>query len=212
MKDQGYLDQARAILNTVLPEVRLTDRVDSQNQLLFDSNGVALPFSALSDGYRAFIGWIWDLMLQMCRVLSSAPPGQQLDKMRGVVVVDEIDLFLHPEWQRVVIEQVAGTFPLLQFFFSSHSPLVAGTLLEENIFVLEDGKVVQYRENIYGLTANQVLTSSYFGLRSTRAPRTGTLESSAKRQLGLEAGRADGQEAEPDDAALQARERVRRMR
>ena len=79
--------------------------------------------------------------------------------MTGVCIVDEIDLFLHPEWQRVVIEQVAKAFPKMQFLFSTHSPLVAGTLEPENIFVMEqesDGTatVKQYTENIYGLTAN----------------------------------------------------------
>ena len=94
-----------------------------------------------------------------------------------MVVVDEIDLFLHPEWQRRVVAQVSEAFPRLQFLLSTHSPLVAGTLEAKNIYVLDtqDGNAVveQYQENIYGLTANQVLTSSYFGLHSTRAPGAG---------------------------------------
>lgn len=212
LKDKGYLDEARALLNLLLPEeVRLTNRVDGQNQLLFESEGVLLPFNALSDGYRAFVGWVWDLLLQMGRVLQQGESGQEFAKMRGVVIVDEIDLLLHPEWQRTVIDQVASTFPFLQFFFSSHSPLVAGTLQPENIFVLEHGKITQYRENIHGLTANQVLTSSYFGLRSTRAPLTGTLASSAKQSLGQERSMADAQQADPEDLALQAEERARRL-
>ena len=216
LKDLGFLDEARAILNTLLPDdVRLTEQTDGRKQLLFDHAGVLLPFSALSDGYRAFVGWVWDLLLQMGKV---RPPGRsrvcEFTRLRGVVIVDEIDLFLHPGWQRVVIEQVAGTFPRLQFLFSSHSPLIAGGLEAANIFVPEDGKVTQYAEDVYGLTANQVLTSSYFGLRSTRAPLTGTLDVSANRSLGLEPKNEEiyDAQAEPNDAALDAKERVRRMR
>ena len=213
LKDRGHLEEARNLLNALLSEgVFLTDRVDGQNQLLFESKGVLLPFSALSDGYRAFGGWVWDLLLQMSRVMQASGLEQKFADIRGVVIIDEIDLFLHPEWQRTVIEQVAGTFPLLQFFFSSHSPLVAGTLHPENIFVLEDGKVSQYQESIYGLTANQVLTSSYFGLRSTRAPLTGTLNGKAKRYFESRDSLVEAQEAEPRDKALEAVERVRRMR
>ena len=178
--------EARDTLNALMPDrVDLSEAVDEQDRPLFDVNGVLLPFNALSDGYRTFIGWVWDLLVQIARVQDD---DKKLTDMPGVVIVDEIDLFLHPEWQRVVVEQVAKAFPKLQFLFSTHSPLVAGTLEPENIYVMEtdhNGAAVvrQYQENIYGKTANQVLTSSYFGLASTRAPGTGTLSDMAARTL-----------------------------
>lgn len=185
MQSLGYLNSAQQILNALLPDtVALTYILDSQRRPLFEQDGILLPFSALSDGFRAFVGWVWDLLYQMARVQST---GAELTDLPGVVIVDEIDLFLHPEWQRVVVQKVAEAFPNLQFLFSTHSPLVAGTLEPENLFVVERGPegtatVAQYRENIHGLTANQVLTSSYFGLSSTRAPGTGTLDDLAQRE------------------------------
>lgn len=205
LRDLGFLEEARSLLNQLLPDdVSLTTQVDSQKRPLFRWEGILLPFNALSDGFRAFIGWVWDLLLQLARV-QSAPDVQtqagslgiavhkdrdkkRLTDVTGVVIVDEIDLFLHPQWQRVVVEQIGGAFPKLQFLFSTHSALVAGTLESENIFVLEPGSegvttVAQYREEIHGLPVNQILTSSYFGLQSTRAPGSGTLSEFVQRKL-----------------------------
>jgi energy-coupling factor transporter ATP-binding protein EcfA2 len=194
----GAFDEARVLLNALLPDqVQLTSRQDNQKRSLFEHAGIFLPFDALSDGFRTFIGWAWDLLLQLARVQQTAYaseetnlgrhavtvqkfPASSLTAVEGVVIIDEIDLLLHPEWQRTVIDRVGSAFPNLQFLFSTHSPLVAGALEAANILVMEsqpDGTVVpaRYRERIYGLTANQVLTSSYFGLRSTRAPGTGSI-------------------------------------
>jgi predicted ATP-binding protein involved in virulence len=128
--------------------------------------------------------------------LQNFAQNHRLTDISGVVIVDEIDLFLHPEWQRFVIEKIAEAFPKLQFCFSTHSPLVAGTLEPENIFVMETDSngitiVDQYRENIHGLTANQILTSSYFGLSSTRAPGTEMSEISKLALSGKEADRLE---------------------
>jgi hypothetical protein len=196
-------EQSRTVLNELLRvpgDVELTDRTDSNGQSLFSRSGVLLPFDALSDGYRYFIGWVWDLQCRMA-VASRNPwrPSEhgsirdRLAVMNGVVIVDEIDLLLHPEWQRTVVEQVAQAFPNLQFLFTSHSPLVAGGLEPANIFVLNDETVEQYRENIYGLTPNQVLTSSYFGLGSLRAPNTGTLLDLAEADVRASQGSLDAE-------------------
>lgn len=173
---RNKITSATNLLNSLLPEeVKLTNERDSQRRPLFDRYGVLLPFTALSDGFRTFVGWVWDLLYQLALIQPSKSSQILPKEMTGVVIVDEIDLFLHPEWQREVIEKVATTFPKLQFLFSTHSPLVAGTLEPENIFVMEqepDGTatVKQYRESIYGLTANEILTGAYFALPSTRAP------------------------------------------
>jgi predicted ATP-binding protein involved in virulence len=96
--------------------------------------------------------------------------------MGGIVLVDEIDLLLHPSWQRVVIPAVARTFPNIQFIFTTHSPIVTGTLEAENILVARETDVngisiVRHVEaEVHGLNAEQVLLSSYFELSSTRSP------------------------------------------
>ncbi len=70
---------------------------------------------------------------------------------------------------------LSNALPRMQFVFSAHGPIVAGTLNGENLFVLESdstggSSVRQINERIYGKNAEQVLLSSYFNLKTTRAP------------------------------------------
>lgn len=138
---------------------------------LFERRGLKVPFQALSDGYRAFLGWATDLLYHICY---GSPSGAKLVENRGIVMVDEIDLHLHPRWQMKVISTIAKAFPNIQFILTSHSPLLAGSLQWMNIIHMETrGMTTQARriqENVYGLDADQVLLSDYFGLSTTRAP------------------------------------------
>jgi hypothetical protein len=85
---------------------------------------------------------------------------------------------MHPRWQQVVLQQLADGLPRLQFVCTAHSPLLAGSLRPENLTVLEpdfnapgEGAMMasQFAEDIYGRTADGVLTSSYFNLSSSRS-------------------------------------------
>lgn len=213
LKENGDLDESITILNALLPdELSLTPNVDKQQRPLFLWNDTSLPFNALSDGYRSFIGWVWDLLYQLSVVQKDSLTKLTLTTTPGCVIVDEIDLLLHPEWQRIVVEQVARAFPKLQFLFSSHSPLVAGSLEPENIYITDGNTVTRPQEDIYGLTPNQILTSSYFGLASTRAPGTGTLVDLAKKQLGYAKDQASGEQADPKDNTLDPVERIENLK
>jgi hypothetical protein len=173
-KDKGLFDAAVEKLNEVLPQnLRFAGELGPDDgQYLFHCNSVATPFSSLSDGYKAFAGWVGDLIGHLSDVAGASKT--ELHRVPGIVLVDEIDLHLHPEWQRTVVPTLAGAFPNLQFLFTSHSPIVASTVRKENVFLTEmaeDGiaSVRQLDERVHGLTAEQLLLSSYFGLRTTRA-------------------------------------------
>lgn len=131
-----------------------------------------IPFPALSDGYRAFLSWVGDLLHHLCAV---TPIDQKIVNLPGIVLVDEVDAFLHPSWQRRVLADLSKTFPAIQFFVTSHSPILAGSVPRENLFICEAGEEGQVLrsapESIYGKTAEDILLSSYFGLRSTRNPQ-----------------------------------------
>ncbi len=170
-ENPGRHKQVVNLINRLLPESASFEGEFEQGEYLFEINGTKAPFGALSDGYRAYIGWIADLLYHVCM---GAPKGAKLVDNRGIVLVDEIDLHLHPEWQRSVISTISETLPNLQFVFTTHSPIVAGSLDKKNIFVMEPtangaSVVRQYDEQIYGRNAEQVLLSSYFNLTTTRA-------------------------------------------
>ncbi len=129
--------------------------------------------ASMSDGYRGFIGWVTDFLYHLTRGM---PPERKVGDVRGIVLVDEIDLLLHPLWQMQVIEQVSRAFPRMQFIFTSHSPLIAGSLEWMNILTLNgDPKtnrttVERLKDGIHGLDADQILLTDFFGLSTTRAP------------------------------------------
>ena len=172
-KDKKRFREVVELIDRLLPESSFfTGKLGEKGEFLFDINGVDMPFNALSDGYRAYIGWITDLIYH----LSSHAPNRKtkLTDVRGLVLVDEIDLHLHPAWQRSVISSLSSHFKNLQFVLTTHSPLVAGSFHKESIFFLEidrdgDSYVRRPHERIYGLDADQLLLSPYFGLRTTRS-------------------------------------------
>ena len=168
----GRYSQVITLLDQLLPNVELLPE-PVRGEYVFRRLGSDLPFDALSDGYRAYIGWVADLLYHICM---GAPSGAKLVEARGIVLVDEIDLHLHPEWQKTVVPTLATTFPKLQFILTTHSPLVVGTLHRQNIRVLTRDtrseslttRLDEPKEETFGLSADQILTGEHFGLASTR--------------------------------------------
>lgn len=152
---------------------QFSGKQDKQGDYLFHRGDLPVPFQSLSDGYRAFTGWVADLLFHVCY---GCPSGKKLVENSGVVLVDEIDLHLHPKWQMQVIATVARTLPRMQFIFTSHSPLVAGSLEWMNIITLKVGEKTnrtiakRLKQSIHGMDADQILLTDFFGLKSTMAP------------------------------------------
>lgn len=141
-------------------------------EYIFDRNGLKIPFPALSDGYRAFLGWVGDLLYHVCE---TCPKGKKLVENKGIVLVDEIDLHLHPEWQLTILNTLSKTLPNIQFIVTSHSPLIVGSLEWMNIITMLSGEnessiAKRIEKAVHGLDADQVLLTDYFGLKTTRAP------------------------------------------
>lgn len=141
-------------------------------EYLFNRGGLSIPFPALSDGYRAYLGWVGDLLYHVCM---TCPSGKKLTENRGIVMIDEIDLHLHPKWQMTVLPTLAAALPNIQFIVTSHSPLIVGSLEWANIITMKQStrqasKLERIRSAVHGLDADQVLLTEFFGLESTRAP------------------------------------------
>lgn len=151
---------------------QFTGEQDSSGEYLFEKGGLTVPYPALSDGYRSFFGWLGDLLHHVCM---TTPNGKKLVENRGIVMVDEIDLYLHPKWQMTVIQTLAKELPNIQFIVTSHSPLIVGSLEWMNIIMMKPGvkqssKAERIEWAVHGLDADQILLTEFFGLKSTRAP------------------------------------------
>ena len=112
------------------------DRGDDRT-LLIDRRGGTLPVRHLSHGERGILSVVLDLT----RRLGTANPTLDPSVEAGaVVLIDEIDLHLHPKWQREIVRKLTDTFPLCQFIATTHSPQVIGEVEHDRIQILaEDG-------------------------------------------------------------------------
>lgn len=175
LQNPGRYRQLVTLMDRLLPAgCRLAAGTPGEAPL-FEMEGMQLPFHGLSDGYQAYVGWIGDLLHQLCL---GAPSGRRLVDNQGVVLVDEIDLHLHPAWQRALLATLSQALPNLQFIVTTHSPLVVGALQPSNLLVLdhagsEGTQCRRLPERIHGRSADQVLLSPYFGLTTTRPAAVG---------------------------------------
>jgi predicted ATPase len=168
LKSKKRAREVRDLLNSLLPERTQFTGECIEGEGMFRVDGVDLPFAALSDGFRSYIGLLVDLLYH----LHTESPKKKLTSVRGVVLVDDIDVHLHPAWQRDVVPKLSKTFPKLQFIVTTHSPLVVGSVHAANIRVIEGNTIQEFKEQAEGRSADQILMSSYFGLNMTRSTAT----------------------------------------
>lgn len=171
-QNPGRYKQVINLINKLMGKGHYTFRgAMEQEEYVFERGGLKVPFPAMSDGYRAYLGWIGDLLYHVC---TTCPSGKKLMENRGIVMVDEIDLHLHPKWQMSVLPTLANALPNIQFIVTSHSPLIVGSLEWMNIILMspaprQSSQPKRLESAVHGLDADQVLLTDFFGLESTRA-------------------------------------------
>ncbi len=117
------------------------------------------PFDNLSDGQRCVLAMVGDIAMKAA-TLNPHLGRKVLEQTPGVVLIDELDLHLHPRWQRHVIEDLRRTFPKIQFFAATHSPQLISEVKPEHLLLLrrEGHRIVPRRcGQTYGLDTNTVL-------------------------------------------------------
>ena len=130
-----------------------------------------VPFSGLSLGYQTTLAWVLDLAI---RLNEHYPESDNPLAEPAIVMVDEIDLHLHPRWQRQIVAYLTQHFPNTQFIATAHSPLMVQSATDANLVVLrqKDGQVEieNHPDFVEGWRADQILTSELFGVPA-RSPR-----------------------------------------
>jgi predicted ATP-binding protein involved in virulence len=107
--------------------------------VIFFQDGRRLPFNQLSDGQRTLFAMIGDMVRRA--VLLNPHLGEKvLEETPGVVLIDELDLHLHPKWQRRIIEDLRHTFPKIQFIATTHSPFLIQSLRSGEELIMLDGQ------------------------------------------------------------------------
>ena len=126
--------------------------------LYFDNNKehIRIPVSLLSDGYKCTISLIADIAYRMA-ILNPQLLDKVLTETEGIVLIDEIDLHLHPSWQKRILKDLMEVFPKVQFIVSTHAPEVINSVKQESIVVLSHNKVMPAMNETYGKDANTIL-------------------------------------------------------
>ena len=164
----SQLTAVRRALESFMPD--FTGLTVRRNPLRMEvlKNGQRLTVNQLSDGEKCLMAMVGDL----ARRIAIANP-QRKDPLLGdgIVMIDEIDLHLHPKWQRLVVPRLTEVFPNCQFVISTHSPHVITHIQPENLFLLnmtDDGILEAIRPvESYGKTVDRVL-EDLMGLQTTR--------------------------------------------
>ena len=110
----------------------------------------------MSDGYKNTLSMIGDIAYRMA-VLNPMLGDKVLEETSGVIVIDEIDLHLHPQWQQTIISDLNTIFPKIQFIVSSHAPAVINSVAKEQIRILDNGEIYMPAAQTYGRDANSIL-------------------------------------------------------
>ena len=124
--------------------------------MAIEKNGAPLWVDHLSDGEKCLLAMIGDLARRLAIVSDTSDPLQG----PGVILIDEIDLHLHPSWQRAIIPKLVETFPNCQFIVSTHSPQVISDVRPEAVFLLrqtDDNIIVSHPEDSFGQTSDRIL-------------------------------------------------------
>ncbi len=144
------------------------------DQTLEDGTVKTLRLSQLSDGFRTVLALVMDLSLRMAQANPFSETGSDPLHQEAIVIIDEIDLHLHPMWQQRILEDLRRTFPNTQFIVSTHSPQVLSTVPAECIRVIENNQIF-VPSGTEGAESNRIL-KRIFGVDPRPQNNAATLE------------------------------------
>ena len=168
-RQKASFPKIRDAMNHLLPNIELV-RIDRKaGQLIFHTPDGDMPYRLLSEGYQNVAAWTADLLYHITNTFQDY---RDPFSARGLLLVDEIDLHLHPVWQRQLMAFIGERFPHLQVVATTHSPLTVHQAGDGELFFLRrpgpdaPAELVPYEGAPRNLMLHQLLTSPAFGLTS----------------------------------------------
>ena len=159
----GVLDAVKAAIVNCIEDCQNFKYDILEDELIATlKDGRTLPFRMLSDGFRNMLGMVADIAYRAA-VLNPQLGSEAAQETPGIVLIDEIDLHLHPNWQRRIVEDLRATFPALQFVATTHSPFIVQSLREGELINLgsqppeeyHDKSIEDIAENVMGVELPQ---------------------------------------------------------
>lgn len=145
---------------------------ENTGDISFVERGTTVAFKELSEGYKSVMTWASDLLF---RLMDNQPTVTKIRDYTGIVLVDEVDLHLHPRWSKSLARKLRRWFPKIQFIFSTHSPSMVMGASNDAVFyrIYKDGGISCisepfYNEDMSTMMLNGLITSPLFGLDDAR--------------------------------------------
>jgi WD40 repeat protein len=180
----GIRDDIMKMFSEIIPGIEIKQQ-DGEPELVEKWGGVK-ALAVLSDGYNSMAGLLGHLIRHTLEILGWLKKSD--DKVHGdslvnpleavgIILIDEVDLHLHPVWQRHILSKLQSAFPNFQFIVTTHSPLVLGGTPDVRVFVLkrnEESKIEVLTDlpSVRGWRVDQLLTGLPFELSSAYDPQT----------------------------------------
>lgn len=160
----GELQATRAAIETFMQglgeegeRVQITYDFETEEALVLIGE-TQMPLRLMSSGYRSVIGMVADLAFRMA-LLNPQLRERAVQETPGIVLIDELDLHLHPKWQWKIVEDLKRTFPKVQFIATTHAPIIIASCKEGEIIQLAEHHTEQLEvhSSAYGWQVEDVL-------------------------------------------------------
>ncbi len=159
--DISQLNTIKEVLRQIVPAWEDVAFSFAEDDLLgffktADGTNKYLPFRMLSDGYKNMIGMVADIASR-CMKLNPHLQENAVKETPGIVLIDELDLHLHPKWQKKVVNDLKKIFPKIQFVATTHSPFIIQSLKAEEVIKLDGNPEIEkdpFRDSIEEIAEN----------------------------------------------------------
>lgn len=123
--------------------------------IVYEEGNQPLPISYLSAGYQSLL---WIVMDIACRIALLNPHfGGDMRQTSGIVLIDELDMHLHPKWQWNVLRALSETFPKIQFIVATHSPILVSSCKDGNLISIDENHQVCSLSSAYGYSIDDIV-------------------------------------------------------
>lgn len=159
-KKIGEYESVKAAVSRFISRMIDTNEVEvgydkRSEELMCRIENEFLPLRLLSSGYRSMIGMVFDIAYRMAILNPNLLKETYMTS--GVVLIDELELHLHPDWQWKIIDALKETFPNVQFIATTHSPVILSSYKGNQVIYIDEYCNVEYKQPTYGYQVNDVL-------------------------------------------------------
>ena len=147
-------------------ELEEKPKVDYSRQfddMVYEEKGTAVPIKYLSAGYQSLLWIVMTIAFRLCQL---NPSIEDYKDVPGIVLIDEVDMHLHPRWQWKIVSALRNTFPKVQFILATHAPIIISSSKDALLIQINQDHSINYPHSAYATSIDDVaeLTQGSLGI------------------------------------------------